>query len=62
MFNKNLTIEDFVEVLVGYQEHNCEHKFVIQKLDFNLLTSLGRQTLRQIPYTDRNTLLLKINY
>lgn len=59
MFNKNLTIEDFVEVLVGYQEHNCEHKFVIQKSDFNLLTSLGRQTLRQIPYTDRQYALVK---
>ena len=59
MFNKNLTIEDFVEVLVGYQEHNCEHKFVIQKSDFNLLTSLGRQTLREIPYTDRQYALVK---
>jgi len=59
MFNKNLTIEDFVEVLVGYQEHKCEHKFVVQKSDFSLLTSLGRQTLRQIPYTDRQYALVK---
>ena len=59
MFNKNLTIEDFVEVLVGYQEHNCEHKFIIQRSDFNLLTSLGRQTLREIPYTDRQYALVK---
>jgi len=59
MFNKNLTIEDVVEVLVGYQEHNCEHKFVIQKSDFNLLTSLGRQTVRAIPYTDRQYALVK---
>ena len=59
MLHKNLTVEDLVELLVGYQECNCEHKFVIQKSDYNLLTSLGRQTLREIPYTDRQYALVK---
>lgn len=59
MLNKNLTIEDYMEILVGYQEHTGDHKFVIQRSDFNLLTSLGKQTLRAVPYTDRQYELVK---
>ncbi len=59
MFNKKLTVEDCIELLVGYQDHNVDHKFVIEKSDYNLLTSLGRQTLRGTAYTDRQYELVK---
>ena len=59
MFNKKVTVEDYIELLVGYQEHNGDHKFVIEKSDYNLLTSLGRQTLRGTAYTDRQYELVK---
>ena len=59
MFNKKLFVEDYIELLVGYQEHNGDHKFIIEKSDYNLLTSLGRQTLRGTAYTDRQYELVK---
>ena len=59
MFNKKLFVEEHIELLVGYQEHNGDHKFVIEKSDYNLLTSLGRQTLRGTAYTDRQYELVK---
>ena len=59
MFSKKLTVEDYIEILVGFHTNSNDYKFVIEKSDFNLLTSLGRQTLRMIPYTDRQYELVK---
>ena len=45
------TVEDCIEILVGLQEQNGE--FNIERSDYNLVTSLARQTFRGTAYTDR---------
>jgi hypothetical protein len=37
------TVEDCIEILAGMQEH--EGTFSIERSDYNLVTSLARQTL-----------------
>ena len=52
------TIEDCLELLVGFQ--NAEPgKFTMKKEDYTILTSIGRQTVRGIGLTDRQHALLK---
>ena len=52
------TIEDCLELLVGFQ--NAEPgKFTMKKEDYTILTSIGRQTVRGIGSTDRQHALLK---
>lgn len=51
------TVEDCLEILAGMQVQNGEFK--IERSDFNLVTSLARQTLRGVPYTDRQCQLAK---
>ncbi len=51
------TVEDCIEILVGLQEHNGT--FSIESSDYNLVTSLARQTVKGIAYTDRQCELAK---
>jgi len=54
---QNKTIEDLIEIISGM----IQSKFVfeIQNTDRNLMFSLGKQCLRQIPFTDRQYELAK---
>ena len=54
---QNKTIEDLIEIISGM----IQSKFVfeIQDTDRNLMFSLGKQCLRQIPFTDRQYELAK---
>ena len=51
------TLEDCIEILAGVQEQHGEFK--IERSDYNLVTSLARQTFRSIAYTDRQCDLAK---
>ena len=51
------TVEDCIEILAGIQERNGEFK--IDRSDYNLITSLARQTFRGTGYTDRQCELAK---
>ena len=51
------TVEDCIEILAGMQERNGD--FNIERSDFNLITSLARQTFRGIGFTDRQHELAK---
>ena len=51
------TVEDCIEILAGIQE--CNGEFKIDRSDYNLITSLARQTFRGIGYTDRQCELAK---
>ena len=51
------TVEDLIEILSGLSNLNC--KFDIQSSDQNLMFSLGKQCIRQIPFTDRQYDLAK---
>ena len=51
------TVEDCIEILTGIQQH--DGSFNINKSDFNLVTSLARQTFRGTAYTDRQFELAK---
>jgi len=51
------TVEDCIEILAGLQEH--EGTFKIESSDYNLITSLARQTFRGTAYTDRQCELAK---
>tara|TARA_B100001057_G_scaffold273907_1_gene274188 strand:- start:7739 stop:8950 length:1212 start_codon:yes stop_codon:yes gene_type:complete len=52
------TIEDCLELLVGFQTAP-KGMFTIKREDYNILTSLGRQVVRGIGLTDRQHELLK---
>lgn len=56
-----MTYEDCIEVLAGLQSniYSSQEKFNIEKSDVSLIYSLGRQTLRGIPFTDRQLDLVK---
>lgn len=45
------TVEDCIETLAGVQKQNGEFK--LDRSDYNLITSLARQTHRGVAYTDR---------
>ena len=45
------TVEDCIEILAGMQVH--EGTFNIDRSDYNLITSLARQTFKGTAYTDR---------
>ena len=45
------TVEDCIEILVGIQAH--DGTFNVERQDFNLVTSLARQTFKGVAYTDR---------
>jgi hypothetical protein len=51
------TVEDCIEILAGMQEH--KGTFSIERSDYNLITSLARQTFRGTAYTDRQCELAK---
>jgi len=51
------TVEDCIEILAGIQERTGE--FNLDRSDYNLITSLARQTFRGIGYTDRQLDLAK---
>lgn len=51
------TVEDCIEILVGLQEQ--EGTFNIDRSDYNLVTSLARQTFKGTAYTDRQCELAK---
>lgn len=51
------TVEDCIEILTGMQQH--DGSFSIDKSDYNLVTSLARQTIKGIAYTDRQYELAK---
>ena len=50
-------VEDCIEILAGIQERNGD--FIIERSDYNLVTSLARQTFRGTAYTDRQCQLAK---
>ena len=52
------TVEDYIEILAGIQ--TSESKFELISSDYNLITSLGRQTFKGIAFTDRQFELAKI--
>lgn len=52
-----ITVEDCIEVLAGIQKQNGEFK--LERSDYNLITSLARQTFRGIGFTDRQHVLAK---
>jgi hypothetical protein len=52
------TLEDCIEHLVGIQSRETD-KFDIDSSDYNLLTSLARQTFKGTAYTDRQAELAK---
>jgi|TARA_B110000908_G_scaffold159744_1_gene202266 hypothetical protein len=55
-----ITIEDYIEILAGIQDTiSGSNNFVIDRSDYNLVTSLARQTFRGIPLTDRQYELTK---
>ena len=45
------TVEDCIEILAGMQQH--EGTFDVERSDYNLVTSLARQTFKGTAYTDR---------
>lgn len=51
------TVEDYIEVLAGIQ--NGGEAIQLDKPDYNLITSLARQTFKGTPYTDRQLILAK---
>ena len=53
------TVEDYLEILAGISNKDTTSKFELHKPDYNLVTSLARQTFRQTPYTDRQYELAK---
>lgn len=55
-----MTVEDYIEILAGIQQPtNGSIGFELAKSDYNLVTSLARQTFRGIAYTDRQYELAK---
>jgi hypothetical protein len=54
---QNKTIEDLIEIISGMTQ--SKFVFEIQNTDRNLMFSLGKQCLRQIPFTDRQYELAK---
>ena len=54
------TVEDYIEILAGLKQIDKENHFSIEKSDYNLITSLARQTFRGTAYTDRQFELAKI--
>lgn len=56
MFN----VEDYIEILTNLKSVDRAVDFNIEKSDYNLVTSLARQTFRGIAYTDRQYELAKI--
>lgn len=56
------TVEDCIEILAGMQKQNGE--FNLERSDYNLITSLARQTYKGIAYTDRQYQLAvqKVSY
>lgn len=52
------TIEDYLECLCGFVLDD-KFKFSIDKSDYNLVTSLGRQSFKGLAFTDRQYNLLK---
>ena len=54
---KNNTAEDLIEIISGMTQG--KFVFEIQNTDRNLMFSLGKQCLRQIPFTDRQYELAK---
>lgn len=53
------TVEDYLEILAGISNKDTTSKFELHKPDYNLITSLARQTFRQTPFTDRQYELAK---
>jgi hypothetical protein len=51
------TVEDCIEILAGMQQH--EGTFDLERSDYNLVTSLARQTFKGVAYTDRQHELAK---
>lgn len=51
------TVEDYIEILSGLHSTSVDVKLV--KSDYNLINSLGRQTVKGIAYTDRQFELAK---
>jgi len=51
------TVEDYIEILAGVQAGGDSIK--LERPDYNLITSLARQTFRGIAYTDRQFELAK---
>ena len=54
---KQETAEDLIEIISGMTQG--KFVFEIQNSDRNLMFSLGKQCLRQIPFTDRQYELAK---
>lgn len=54
-----LNIEDYLETLCNFQNNKGSIPFKIESTDYNLILSLGRQTLRGIGLTDRQYELVK---
>jgi hypothetical protein len=52
-----ITVEDYIEVLAGVQSGG--DSINLEKSDYNLISSLARQTFKGIAYTDRQFDLAK---
>jgi len=53
------TVEDYIEILANMRETKEGVSFKIATSDYNLVTSLARQTIRGIAFTDRQLELAK---
>ena len=51
------TVEDYIEILAGIQSGGSAIK--LERADYNLITSLARQTFKGVAYTDRQFELAK---
>lgn len=54
-----ITVEDYIELLAGVQDKN-NSSFSLDRSDYNLITSLARQTFRGVGFTDRQFELAKL--
>lgn len=53
------TVEDYIEILTGISNSTKEFNFSVDRSDYNLVTSLARQTFRGVGLTDRQYELTK---
>jgi len=53
------TVEDYIELLASMKKSDRSAEFSIDRSDYNLITSLARQTVKGMSYTDRQYDLAK---
>lgn len=53
------TVEDYIETLASMRNTDAASNFSLDRSDYNLITSLARQTIKGISFTDRQYDLVK---